>query len=627
MGTRALPVNYDIAGDKLVAVALLRGNAAAGIEAIDFYFGGFINRLSGAPSEELSLAAALASRGLRQGHTCIDINAMGGSEPAPGGKGEPFVCPDSKKWLSALRAASDVVGTPGEFKPMILDAGGRLYLHRYWQYESRLAAAVKSKAAATPPPIDVKRLGAGLNTLFPNDNADGPDLQKVAAFAASKRNFCVISGGPGTGKTTTVMRILALLLEQSPGLRIALTAPTGKAAARLEESVSGSLEKAGLPDAIASAMPREAHTLHTLLGARPDSVRFRHNAGNPLPHDVIVVDEASMVDLAIMSKLMDAIRPEARLILLGDKDQLASVEAGCALGDLFAEEAEDTFSDDFSAEYNRLTGERLASAPGGEKRGKLADCFVLLRKVHRFGAGGAIGRLSRAVNAGDAGGAMAALKSGGAEARWTEAAGPDELYGIIRDRAAAEYVGYLKAGDPAAALELFGRFRILCALREGPFGVETLNRLAERALADAGLISPDGRWYAGRPVMITRNDYNLNLFNGDIGIALPGADGEGLRVFFASSGGAPRAILPARLPAHETAFAMTVHKSQGSEFDSVLMLLPAADSKILTRELLYTGVTRCRRSVEIIGKEEIFAQAVKLRIARSSGLRAAIWGE
>jgi exodeoxyribonuclease V alpha subunit len=600
------------------------GAEAAGFESIDLQFGDFINRVSGNPSDALWLGAALVSRGLRQGHTCIDINIAAGADASAGDKADAFHLPEVSEWLAALRAATNAVGAPGDFKPLILDAKGRLYLQRYWQYENELARCVRDKAGSAGNEVDGGQLGERLAKLFPEDGGGGPDMQKVAAFAAVRNNFCVISGGPGTGKTTTVMKILALLLSRNTGLKIALAAPTGKAAARLEQAVSGALEKSGLPAEIAAAMPNEAHTIHALLGARHGSPRFRRNRGNPLPHDVVVVDEASMVDLALMSKLLDAVRPEARLILLGDKDQLASVEAGCVLGDLFDGEAAGVFSGGFTAEYNKITKEQLISAADAEPEYTLADSFVLLNKSHRFSAGGAIEKISGAINTGDGEGALELLKSGG-DARWTEAAGTDEFYKTVRERVVAEYGEYLNAGDAVAALAKFEKFRILCALREGPRGVETLNRLAERALAEAQLISGEGRWYAGRPVMITRNDYNVNLFNGDIGIVLPDPGDGGLRAFFPSAEGAPRGIRLARLPAHETAFAMTIHKSQGSEFDGVLMVLPPADSKILTCELLYTGVTRCRERVEIIGNTGIFIQAVKRRIARYSGLHDALW--
>ncbi len=465
---------------------------------------------------------------------------------------------------------SPVIGSPGEYKPLIADDHFRLYLYRFWEYQEKLAEFIRVRAEHDPSPV--------IDT-----ESDG---QTIAAMFALKKSFCVISGGPGTGKTTTVAKILALL-AQSRKLRIALSAPTGKAAARLQESITRE-KKHFLPE-IQDIIPKTASTLHRLLGTIPGSPYFRYNARRLLPYDVIVIDEASMVDLALMSKLVQAISPKARLILLGDKDQLASVEAGAVLGDICASSI---------------------------------NCVVQLEKSYRFGEHSGIGAASRAVNADDTGGqSLLLLKSNKyADAGWVELPAPNALSAALKDRIIHGFQPYLTSlQNPVQALALFEKFRILCALREGAYGVFAINQTVEKILGKERLISGDKRWYAGRPVMITGNDYTLGLFNGDVGIAL--YEKGGLRVFFQAPDGGIRSFHPLRLPEHETAYSMTVHKSQGSEFERVLLLLPDKDAVILTKELIYTAITRAKESVEIWGKEDIFRAAVSRRIRRSSGLR------
>ena len=361
----------------------------------------------------------------------------------------------------------------------------------------------------------------------------GTDLQEVAAKKAVTSDFTVITGGPGTGKTWTVMRILALLLEQPGGekLRIALAAPTGKAAARLTESVRAVSETFA------------ATTIHRLLGYLPGSPYFRHDAENPLSFDVVIVDEASMVDLALMAKLVAAVPPEARLILLGDRDQLASVEAGSVLADI------------------------CAAAESAAPNEPLHGAVVALRRNYRFAETGGIYRVSIAINSGDTEAAIAALQEGWRRSRMAAATRCAQTGRCLAPTDRDRFRAFLKTDDPLEALAHLQKFRILCAVRQGPFGVENLNAVAEEVLADAGLLAPRRGWYRGQPIMITQNDYNLALFNGDSGIILPdpGAGGE-LRAFFLSAEGRLRRFLPSRLPAHETAFAITVHKSQGSEF-------------------------------------------------------------
>ena len=428
------------------------------------------------------------------------------------------------------------MGRPGDFKPLVLDESGRLYLHRYWKYETALAEAIARLAKETAPLVDQQELQKGLTRLFPRNGGEDVDWQLVAAFAAIRKRLCIISGGPGTGKTRTVVVLLALLLEQHPAMRVALAAPTGKAAARLQEALKHA--KATLPckQAAKDRLPAEASTIHRLLGSIPDSAFFRHDAENPLPFDVVVVDEASMVDLALMAKLVAAIPQSARLILLGDKDQLASVEAGAVLADLCNGGEQHGFSDEFIKEFRALTGQKLPAEAGAGRASDLGDCIVELRKNYRFGDQSGIYRLSRAVNDGDSGKALEVLResggSAGSQVSWKPLPEPAALKAALKPIVLSRYQDYLQAGNPTEALAALGRFRILCALRNGPYGVESLNRLVEEILSEAGLIEAKALFYAGRPVMVIRNDYNLKLFNGDIGVVLPN-DSKELRACFA----------------------------------------------------------------------------------------------
>lgn len=594
---------------------------------LDVQFAGFMTRLSGKESDELFFAAALVSHFQGEGHICLDLSGLA-EKPLLVDPPNSMICPEANKWRKILEA-SPVVGKPGDFRPLVLD-GSRLYLYRYWNYERRLADNLKERMGNNNLKINEALLEDGLKRLFPDDGKGETNWQKVAALASVLKRFCVISGGPGTGKTTTVARILALLREQagSERLRIALATPTGKAAARLQETIKNSKEKMNCREEVKAAISEEASTIHRLLGSIPDSPYFRHNAKNPLPVEVVVIDESSMVDLALLSKLVQAIPPDARLILLGDKDQLASVEAGAVLGDICDRGNIHGFSKPFGDVLKRLAGEKIRSSPDGSDKQGPSDCIIQLQKNYRFGVTSGIGAVSRAVNEGNSSHALALLKEKDyPDIHWQELPRPDALPRTLKDLIVNGFTGYLKATDPGEIFDLFKRFRILCALREGPYGVSTLNLLVEQVLKGEGLIKQDNRWYRGRPVLITRNDYNLRLFNGDIGIILPDpAANNERRAFFQAADGTLRKFPPLRLPEYETVYAMTVHKSQGSEFNEVLFLLPDRDSPVLTRELIYTGITRAREKVEVWGKEEVFCTAISKKIERTSGLRDALWG-
>jgi len=566
---------------------------------------------AGRPSELLALAAALVCRAGAEGHVCVDLRqdlaaALPWFDPAP---------PPAPVWREVL-LASGVVGEPGDYQPLILDTEDRLYLHRYWDYEQRLAGHLIRRAGRGVEGLDRARLAADLAALFPAREGVPVDWQKLAAATAVLRTLSVISGGPGTGKTTTVTRILALLRRQPGGeaLRIALAAPTGKAAARMQQSIRLAQTGGEPASELAGGMPQQASTLHRLLGFRPGVNGFRHHRDNPLPLDVLILDEASMIDVALMAKLLEALPEHARLILLGDKDQLASVEAGAVLGDICGPCRGPSAV--FADELADLTGERPQHAEGPPSG--LCDAVVVLRHSFRFAADSPIGRLAAAVNQGDAVRAAACLKEdAGGVLNWCTTA-------EVVEQASRRYLGLFEAVRTGVSVErLFqqlDRFRLLCALRQGPAGAQMLNQRIALRLAQHG-VPTDREWYAGRPVMITRNDHALRLYNGDIGLTLadPGRDAA-LQVVFLAEDRSLRWLAPARLPPHESVYAMTVHKSQGSEFDEVLLLLPDQDSPVLSRELVYTAVTRARRRFTLAADTSVFEAAVHRRLLRQSGL-------
>jgi exodeoxyribonuclease V alpha subunit len=592
--------------------------------ALDLHFADLVGRLSDRRCIELDLAALLVSRQCTAGHICLPLHDVGG-QPLPAVYRGLERAPEADDWIHKLQG-TDAVGAPGEFKPLILDEQGRLYLRRYWEYEKRLADVIKSRLNAARPAVNAKLLRQGLERFFSKKGET--NWQKVAAFTAVMSNFCVITGGPGTGKTRTVAAILALLLEQAGNnrLRISLTAPSGKAAARLKESVQNAKAMLNCANEIKALMPTDATTIHRLLGFIPDSPYFRHNANHQLITDVVVVDEASMVDLALMSKLFQAVPENARIILLGDKDQLTSVEAGYVLGDICNTGMVIQLSKEFGKFYTASTGETLPIKLCSREN-VMQDSIVELQRNYRFTSDGGIFKLSRAINAGEVEAAFEILRnSSHGDVSWRLSPPSRSLAAAVREKVIDAYKRYLETDDPAEALAKLSEFQILCALRHGPYGVGDLNRLVEQSLSEAGLLEREGPWYRGRPVMITRNDYNLNLFNGDIGVVFPDADANGeMRVFFACADGAMRKFSPSRLPAHETVFAMTIHKSQGSEFGSVLLILPTEDAPILTRELIYTGLTRARDRVEIWSLENVLRSALSKRTSRTSGLRDALW--
>jgi exodeoxyribonuclease V alpha subunit len=603
---------------------------------LDLHFAGFMSSLAGEIDPDFSLAAALVSSSCGKGDVCLDLSSVAGRNILTENMGQqPVVCPPLVSWRSKLESNA-VVGKPGDKCPLILDDQNRLYLYRYWNYERQLAHSIQMRARQRSADIDIKLLNGGLKRLFPEISRKGTDWQKVACLTALFKKICIISGGPGSGKTFTVTKILALLIEQYPGnkFRILLAAPTGKAATRLAESILEAKTQLNCSPTLINAIPQDVLTIHRMLRVKKGSSYFYFNRENPLPADVVIIDEASMVDLALMSKIVQAMPETARLVLIGDKDQLASVEAGAVLGDICDRDNRHGFSESYCTHIQKMTDHKIniTAGPRSPKAG-LNDCLVNLTGSYRFGSRSDIGELSLSVNQGDARQALALLKNTTKPTislAVTESA--NDLFHLIKAELTHGQVEYLNTRDPDRALKLFNRFTFLCALRIGPFGVQAVNWIIEHILIQNELIRPDrfsdNPWYKGRPVLVTSNDYNLGLFNGDIGITLPdtGPGRDKLCVFFPGDAGQPRRFSPYVLPAHETVYAMTVHKSQGSEFENVILVLPDRDSPVLTRELIYTAITRARKTIKVLGNENIILSAISKKIERKSGLRDALWG-
>jgi exodeoxyribonuclease V alpha subunit len=691
------------------------------LRELDRSFAVFVTERSAQADPLAVLAAAWVSHQLGRGHPALDL-ARVLDDPAatlalpPPDEGSPegragvrpvhpaalLAAVDADRWRAALRASGAVDDGPGS-GPLVLE-GTRLSMRRCWQYERTVREAIEARVAAPADGLDSdaerSAVRAAIDLLFGDPAPAGrgrPDWQRIACATALRRRFAIVTGGPGTGKTTTVVRLLALLQYRAMRapqdgaprpLRIRMAAPTGKAAARLNESIAGAVGRLPLQalpggEAVRAAIPTEVVTLHRLLGARPDTRRLRHDASHPLPLDVLVIDEASMVDLEMMAATCEALRPDARLVLLGDKDQLASVEAGAVLGGLCERADDGHYLPAHAAWIEAVTGQRIPDERIDASGRPLDQAIVKLRDSYRFGADSGIGRLADAVNRGDADAAAALLAeslpdlgamrlgrddaglrrlaSGGmapedasaaqAVAPAAQAVAPAAPGGAAAvpegppaTRAAAHAAGgyraYLRVmhderpppDAPAArfdawalaVLRAHAGFQVLCALRRGDWGVEALNERIARLLHAEGRVAGTQGWYAGRPVIVTRNDHALRLINGDVGIALAlpaPADPAAtvLRVAFPAGDGSGgvRWLSPTRLQSVETAFALTVHKSQGSEFEHVVLVLPDRVNPVLTRELVYTGITRGRSRVTVAaGADDVLALAIGRRVDR-----------
>ncbi|HEY7775473.1 MAG TPA: exodeoxyribonuclease V subunit alpha, partial [Kineobactrum sp.] len=657
--------------DQWVALGWLR--------ALDRALAGFLLELEPGSDPALLLAAALVSHQLGHGHICMDLAAtlaapdLALSLPPEGQQAAPAALLPSQllgglaatEWLARLAASPLVDSCAAAPETPLVLVGQRLYLRRYWRYERDVMAALHERVSR--PPTPVAWLSEGLAELFVDagqgdeqgaDQDDQPDWQRLACALAARGAFSIITGGPGTGKTTAVVRLLALLQSSAVAsgqpLRIRLAAPTGKAATRLTESIGRQVGDLAVPETVRQHIPTTVSTLHRLLGSRMDSRHFRHHAGNPLPLDVLVVDEASMIDLEMMASLLAALPRAARLILLGDKDQLSSVEAGAVLGDLCRHAEAGHYTEATVAWLESVSGQSLAAAglrPGVAGQHALAQQTVMLRRSHRFGANSGIGELARAVNRCDVARAASLLGAGEfADIAWRRVSSTSDpaLAALVlgRDNTPGYglYLRQLQAQRPASAtpgdivweawartvLATFDQFQLLCAVRRGDWGVEAVNVRVAALLQGEGLLPAAQGWYEGRPVMVTRNNYSLGLMNGDVGITLQvpvvarsGSSQAQLRVAFPRNDGLGgiRFVLPSQLTDAETVFAMTVHKSQGSEFSHVALVLPERRSPVLTKELVYTGITRAsQRFTLVTTRAEVFEQAVATPVRRISGL-------
>ena len=578
---------------------------------------------AGAAADSLAVvatAARNASLATQDGHVCTPFEELAAAYPEH----------SPEEVLRRLLASCMVaVARAPRALPLLIDDDGRIYLYRHFAHELRLAANLRRRCTPFAAAAG-EALRRQLDRLFAGSPQGLPDWQKLAVALAWRGRLTIISGGPGTGKTTTVVALLACLLTENPRLRIALAAPTGKAAARMLEALRR--RAASLPAELQALLPNESHTLHRLLGTTSETGRFRHHAENPLPVDALIVDEASMLDLALACRLCEAVPPAARLILLGDKDQLAAVEAGAVFAEISADPTLSAACIDELAALTATPPEQIRS-PQPIVATPLRDCVVWFSESHRFATTSGIGRLAAEINAGRGLEACAWLTStDDPSVGWLEEGGSN----LAAPLAAAIGEGYrtyfaaltARHADAAtqrcAVFAAFDRFRVLCAMRETERGVHAINAMLTREMrriGEDGRANPRSPWYPGRPVMILRNDYILKLFNGDIGICLPDESGE-LLVWFPQGQAGFRSVAPIRLPEHEDAFAITVHKSQGSEFASVLLLLPEQPNRVLTRELLYTGVTRASQKLLIVGSREVVIGACAKPTRRHSGLIA-----
>jgi exodeoxyribonuclease V alpha subunit len=615
-------------------------------------FAAGVLRLQPGLGDDELLALAVAARAPRFGHVCTPLDAMAvhlaeldGEEP------DDLPWPSADVWAAGL-SRSGIVSrltepTDGPLRPLVWD-GDRLYLHRYWHYELAIADdLIRRCAPAAPgdttwwPGPDADDVDRVLDSLFgAADGPGAPDLQRLAARRALGPGVSIIAGGPGTGKTYTVARLLAaahlVAAEQGRPLSVALAAPTGKAAARMGEAVQAALADMGLPvfgGVVRPVSDTAPTTVHSLLGWE-DRTHFRHDREHPLPEDMVIIDETSMVSLPLMAKLLDAVRPEASVVLVGDPYQLASIEAGTVMSDVVGPAGRPETPGDLAPGSSApdpivvvptLWDSLVAPAPGPVGAGALSDRVTVLRTMRRFEGDSTIAALADAVRTGDGARALALLDEGTAGLRWVRPDEAEQLDAVTGElvEAGEELVVAASRGDAAAALEAAGRVKVLAATRRGPNGMaEWTGRIEQGVALLVADFHPDRRWHVGRPVLVTANDPANRVFNGDTGVVVKGD--EGMEVALAS-GDLLRRLAPSRLDRVETWWAMTIHKSQGSEFPHAVVALPERQSPILTRELLYTAVTRARERLTVVARAEAVEQAIARPLARASGLRSRLW--
>lgn len=607
-------------------IASLREKGA--ILAIDAELARTLGALVGETDEAVLLGVALASRATREGHVCADLGRLAeramsdeDGEDIPG-----FTLPGLDAWRSSL-SASKLVGDGSRVTPLVLDPRGRLYLARYFDDERRVACALRRMSASRIDVAKPKRLADLLVRLFGERPADTADLQRLGAQVSTVSRLTVITGGPGTGKTTTVAKILALALSDAIDRgkarpRALLLAPTGKAAARLAEATARARAMLDCPEPLRSSIPDTAQTLHRALGASRPGRALRLDTDRPLFADVVVVDEASMVDVTMMRRLVEAVPETARLVLLGDHRQLSSVEAGAVLADICGDFVRPRYSRDLATRIERTFGEPVEPEFVEERARGISDSIVGFTRSYRFGKSTPIGGLADAVEHGDADAVVDLLTSRADGLALLAPPSDRAAHPELAKMTVEGFRSFAGASTPAEALARAEAFRVLSAHRHGPLGVVDMNETIERLLSERGLL---GRAPGAlRPVLVTKNDASIGLFNGDVGVSFRDASG-GLRTHFTRPGTAgTRALSLARLPSHEPAFAMSVHKSQGSEFDSVIVVLPPPGSPLLVRELLYTAVTRARRRLIVHAPIASIRQAVERRMQRASGLADAL---
>lgn len=596
--------------------SILKALALQGdISYLSYYFAEFIADQSKQSLDSLlAYSAALVSEANQQGDVCIMLERFA-TGPLFYSERLPIpdlpVAPDIESW-SELLLKFDCVGSPGEIAPLILEES-RLYLYRYWFYESQLAEFITTRLEDTPD-IDPLKLAQDLHHLYPAMPDHTLNQQKLAVALAVKRKFAVISGGPGTGKTTTVINLLSVLLAQQPDIRVQLAAPTGKAAARMMESIRRSIEFSGLDKNTLQLIPTQAGTIHRLLGFRQSS--FRYSRSHRLPLDCVVIDEASMVDLTLMYRLFDALPAQARVILLGDRDQLASVAAGNVLGDITGQGQ--------SLEYSRQQNDSLSSILDQPLIGlagtgsPISDSVALLTHSYRFDSQSGIGQLAKYINQGNSGEAIQLLQSPESKLTW-HLNRQDKPHKTTYENILSNYKAVVTSATVEQAFEAFEQSRVLCAVHTGNFGVEAINHQITKWMLAQQWINHDEN-FCGKPILISANDYELGLFNGDIGL-LWHDQNKNLRAYFRDVDHGFRSLPFTSLPGHEPAWAMTVHKAQGSEFDSVILILPGQDQiRALSRELLYTAVTRARSDLMIDAGKAALEIACATQSQRHSGL-------
>ncbi|GGD55694.1 exodeoxyribonuclease V subunit alpha [Lacimicrobium alkaliphilum] len=594
------------------------------VDALDTALGLFIAEQEEQQAQEMGLVACILSQQLGAQHLCVQLTELCRLYNLWVAElREPLPMLFESQLLSLLQQSRTVTEPQPQGSvstPLVLD-NQALYLQRYWQYEVSLCNKL-CRLAEVQLQVDEQACKPLVKSLFENGSQNGPDWQQIAVVQAASKALCIITGGPGTGKTTTVTKLMALVQalarEQGKTLRIAMAAPTGKAAMRLSESMNQARKL--LPEGMQLALPAQAATLHRLLGSIPNRKHFRHNQDNPLALDMLILDEASMVDLPLMARLLDALPAHCRLVMLGDRQQLASVEVGSVLSDICASVplwGEQQFSRSTTERIERITG--LSLTPCSVQKSRLQDNLVMLSKSHRFDIKSGIGRLAAAVNLGSLTQVLECLAVGEFDdLAWNGEASPAELVELAC-RGMSDYFAAVAGEDIKAAFAELAKQQVLCATRKGHWGSEALNRQIALSLTRRNWIKPQQELYPGLPVMVTQNDYQVQLFNGDTGICLPDENGL-LKVWFEQDNGELRAVLTSRLPAWQPLYAMTIHKSQGSEFEHGILCLGDNPGQFVSRELLYTGITRARKKLTLFAPTQQLHNALDTVSQRGSGL-------